>query len=866
MGPVYPVLEEEEQPEEPPEEKGGQEEEEGEQEHEETDEWKLWQESWRCWRKEREEEKYLEEACQEVQRDTRAAKTRDYMEAREEFEREQEAGRQALQAAREKFETRMKGKTGILFPEVPHNPPCMLQENHPTSPQPCTYDLNPYEVKSGNTEKQENIVAADDLITDDESDNDHDQTSKTQLLHMNMQQKKEKLLYKYTSIPTRFHKCVTKVAEGMKDLKKQNKIQRRQPVKIRAKNKHTYNREAYYRAYHKAYYTELTKDNCYPELELHDALTRDGNQKHSVPRPGEKSKNPPECLLASHLPDLFRHDCVLEKQMMEKFHRSFKHDCVKDTENTSGNAPEEEEPDGPAKWVRGAKDLGVNQTKYCDECGEYETRIEFSPVNENLREFLYLIRHAEVLVDLERMTRKRDEATSKKQQKKLDKQIRKKRAKYSATHILNQILKEERARTDKERIRQEGKIKKQSRQMPKPTTNTDSDRDREAREEQLNQDFREEQLDWVHAYTKYAEYDEPDSREKDRQEDRYLKDASGKLVETFVKWRLSEIAEMRSAEDIVTISSDSEFSGDSDCDREAYKKITGSTEGYKCKCREGHESKKDTIECLAKKDYEAETTIWAEAINELGNALKREEVPTKTLARLANDIRVEALVMGIRKDSPPEPKFTGGALRPKNQECHQGDLYQEAKCQARQEGPPTHTYVYNGPSDSWLKYFASPSDVLTYILGKISQTAERTAIRSKIDSMVALSKCFQEITHREEVARKGYAVGKNLRQYDGGKRIEKKARKLIVQWANERARYERVQRNIINMAEEEPPRKPGPTTKCDGCQKVPDSKLRQCGRCHHALYCTIKCQRRQWPNHKEKCEYWVLLRQARGET
>ena len=853
MGSVYPILEKEEPPDGKPE-PGGQEEEEEEPGNEEHDEWEQWQESWMqgfvesdSWR---EEEKYLEEACHEVQRETwpakppketRSARTRprNLTEAREEFERDQAAGGKALQAATEKYRTRMKGKKGVQFPEMPHETRGRQWETRPTSPQTSTYDLPPFRVHHGRIHHE--------FITDDESDKDHydpEKMLKQQFLYTRMQHKKENLPYKHTSIPDNAYKCLTKVAEGVKDMEDKTKeIERRRAM-------------------------TCMNNQCYQSPKsskgYKDTPIRHGNRSQSVPLAKKKSKKPPECLLASHLPMLFRNYCILDKEMKEKYHRSFKHDC-EDTENTSGDTSEEE-PDGPERWVRAAKDLGVNQTKHCEECYTYSTRIEFTPVHENLREFLYLIRHAEVLVDLERMTRKRDEATSKKQQKKLDKQIRKKRAKYSATHILNQILKEERARTDKERIRQEGKLKKQRRQMPKPTTNPDSDRDREAREEQLNQDFREEQLDWVNAYTKYAEYDEPESREKDRQEDRYLKDASGKLVETFVKWRLSEIAEIRSAEDIVTISSDSEFSGDSDCDQEAYKKITGSTEGYKCKCREGHESKKDTIECLAKKDYEAETTIWAEAINELGNALKREEVPTKTLARLANDIRVEALVMGIRKDSPPEPKFTGGALRPKNQECHQGDLYEEAKCQARQEGPPTHTYVYNGPADSWLKYFASPSDVLTYILGKISQTAERTAIRSKIDSMVALSKCFQEITHREEVARKGYAVGKNLRQYDGGKRIEKKARKLIVQWANERARYERVQRNIINMAEEEPPRKPGPTTKCDGCQKVPDSKLRQCGRCHHALYCTIKCQRRQWPNHKENCEYWVLLRQARGET
>ena len=831
MGPVYPVLEEEEQPEEPPEEKGGQEEEEGEQEHEETDEWKLWRESWRCWRKEREEEKYLEEACQEVQRDTRAAKTRDFMEAREEFEREQEAGRQALQAAREKFETRMKGKTGILFPGIPHKPPCMPQENHPTSPQPCTYDLNPYEVKSGNTEKQENIVAADDLITDDESDNDHDQTSKTQLLHMNMQQKKEKLLYKYTSIPDNAYKCLTKVAEGVKDMEDKTKeIERRRAMTCMNQG------------YQPPKSSKGYKGESEPEK--HDTPIRHGNRSQSVPLAKKKSKKPPECLLASHLPGLFRNDCILDKEMKEKYHRSFKHDC-EDTENTSSDTSEEE-PDGPERWVRAAKDLGVNQTKHCEECYTYSTRIEFTPVHENLREFLYLIRHAEVLVDLERMTREKNEAPSKRQKKKLDKQIKKKRAKYSATYILNQILIEEKTRTEKERIRQAGKVKKQTRKEPELIPEADPDR--------------EEQLNWAYSYTQYKdEGEEPDSQEKDREEDMKFKEASGKLVENFVKWRLSDIAEKRSAEDIVTISSDTEASEDSDCDWEAYKRITGSEEGFKCKCKKGHETKRDTIECITKKDYEVETETWAEAVNELSRAIKRDEGSIKDLA---NDIRVEALVMGIRKDNPFEPRFTGGELRPKSQECHQGNLYREAKRQARQEGPPTHTFVYNSSTDLFIKYFVSPKDVLTYMLGKISQKAERKAIRSKIESMITLSKCFQEITHREESARKGYAMGKNLAWYDGGRRIEKKAQKIITKWNNERTRFARAQRSIRNGTKDQP-RKPGPNTKCDGCQKVPDSTLRRCSRCHQAFYCTIECQRKLWPNHKEECEYWIMLSQAR---
>ena len=207
----------------------------------------------------------------------------------------------------------------------------------------------------------------------------------------------------------------------------------------------------------------------------------------------------------------------------------------------------------------------------------------------------------------------------------------------------------------------------------------------------------------------------------------------------------------------------------------------------------------------------------------------------------------------------------GEAIRPKSQECHQGDLYQEAKRQTRQEGPPKYKYVYNSTTDIWLKYLTNPQDVLTHILGKISQTAERKAIRSKIESMVTLLKCFQEITHREEAARKGFAVGKNLRQYDGGRRIEKKAKKIMIKWENERTRYAQIQRNITRIAAE-PPKRPGPTTKCDGCNRVPDSSLRRCSRCKHAFYCTIECQRRAWHRHKEECEWKVMEGKARREA
>ena len=252
-------------------------------------------------------------------------------------------------------------------------------------------------------------------------------------------------------------------------------------------------------------------------------------------------------------------------------------------------------------------------------------------------------------------------------------------------------------------------------------------------------------------------------------------------------------------------------------------------------------------------------------MNELGKALKREEVSTKSLA---NDIRVEALVMGIRRENPAEPTFSSPeALRPQSQECHQGDLYMEAKSQARQEGPPRYKYVYDSSTDTWVKYMSNAKDVLTYILGKIAQNAERKAIRTKINDMMTLTQCFQEITHREEVARKGFGAGKNMRQYDGGRKIEKKAKKVMVKWANERAIEARIQRERAQKLQEqiyrqaaEPQRKPGPNTKCDGCQKVPDSRLRQCGRCKRAVYCTTECQQRAWRRHREDCRIDGLSR------
>jgi hypothetical protein len=694
--------------------------------------------------REYQEEKHLERACEEVQRESKEAKTQALSEACQAYNTEIKTALHVynteIEAAKSKLDSHIAGKPGIIrLPEIHRG---IHQGSHPNLPHPS---------------HQEPEIEMDthENITDDEGENDP--------CHW------VQFMQQASDAPKRASDCMTTLAEGFKKLTVQKTLKRRQEE------------QEYQDHYH----------------DYQDTQTRDRNHDHSAYLAGGKNRHPQD----------------------------------------------KEEPDrrkdGVSDWINGACNIAVNSRNPCRECGKNNFKIEFAQDGSNLREFLCLIRQAEVVVKIEMMIRKRDEANSKRQRKKLDKQIRKKGAKCSASHTLNKIIMEDKASTKKELTRQQGKEKHHGKRVHNNKHNTTLDCERE------------DQLEWAHGFGKYTEeWEEPESLDKDRQEDRKYKEISGKLVETFLKWRLTDAEEMKAAEDIVTISS-SESGDEPDWDWQQYRAHNEFNDGYKCKCRGGHKTKKATIECIAQKDYEPEMEIWEEAVNELGKAIKREreELATKPLA---NHIRVEALVMGIRREGPAEPTFTGGDKRPNSQECHQGDLYQEAKRQVRQEGPPKYAYVYDCATDIWLKYLTSPQDVLTHILGKISQTAERKAIRSKIESMVTLSKCIQEITHREEVARKGYAVGKNLRQYDGGRKIEKKAKRIIIKWEYERARTAEIQRNLTRMAAE-PPRRPGPTTKCDGCQLVPDSRLLQCKRCKQAFYCTILCQKRAWRRHKDVC-------------
>ena len=162
--------------------------------------------------------------------------------------------------------------------------------------------------------------------------------------------------------------------------------------------------------------------------------------------------------------------------------------------------------------------------------------------------------------------------------------------------------------------------------------------------------------------------------DKDKEEDQNYQDAIDKLIENLLMWKISADEEMKAQEEIVTISSseDSDFTEDPET-------------GAKCKCNRGHRKKAQIIDCIAREDYDDEVEDWGEYVKELGKAIGRDKVSNRTLAAV---LRMGAQEIGERKENPLEPSFEGAALRPEAQECHQGDLYQEARLQSRREGPP----------------------------------------------------------------------------------------------------------------------------------------------------------------------------------
>lgn len=55
---------------------------------------------------------------------------------------------------------------------------------------------------------------------------------------------------------------------------------------------------------------------------------------------------------------------------------------------------------------------------------------------------------------------------------------------------------------------------------------------------------------------------------------------------------------------------------------------------------------------------------------------------------------------------------------------------------------------------------------------------------------------------------------------------------------------------------ENSPTKPPPTyvTQCTQCKKLFFEYLKVCEQCHYACYCSISCQKDDWPRHRKKCQ------------
>ena len=262
--------------------------------------------------------------------------------------------------------------------------------------------------------------------------------------------------------------------------------------------------------------------------------------------------------------------------------------------------------------------------------------------------------------------------------------------------------------------------------------------------------------------------------EIDRETDQIYQNVTDRLIENMLIWKISADEETKAQEDIVTISSE-----DSESDGEAR---------ARCKCNKGHKNRRQIMACIAKEDCENDIEDWGDYVKELGKAVVRDKVSNRTLATA---FRMGAQEIGERKDNPADyPSFKGAALRPEAQECHQGDLYHEALRQARREGPPLYTFIYDADQDSWYKYLTNPQDIIKSLINQIDRNAEREAMKAKIYIIQSLTRAFGEITHREEVARKGFARGKNINMYDAGEKVGRMVLKRMRKWKEERDHYE----------------------------------------------------------------------------
>ena len=295
--------------------------------------------------------------------------------------------------------------------------------------------------------------------------------------------------------------------------------------------------------------------------------------------------------------------------------------------------------------------------------------------------------------------------------------------------------------------------------------------------------------------------------------------------------------ETKDENEIVTISSeDSELDG-------------GVRTRVRCRCNIAHKNKKQLMACLGREDNKKDFDYWKDYITELGKAVARDKITKK---KLATAFRVGAQDIGERKPLD-YPSLKGEALRPEAQECHQGNLYKEALQQAKKDGPPRFTFIYDADKDSWHKYLTSHQDIINSLINQIDKNAEREAMKAKIRIIKSLTRAFGETTAREEVARKGFARGHNMSSYDAGEKVGRMVLKTMRKWKEERNQYEALCQARKTLGKDKREEKPGPNAKCSFCRKIPDSRLRRCSKCHNAYYCTTECQRRAWRKHRIEC-------------
>ena len=179
----------------------------------------------------------------------------------------------------------------------------------------------------------------------------------------------------------------------------------------------------------------------------------------------------------------------------------------------------------------------------------------------------------------------------------------------------------------------------------------------------------------------------------DRELDKTFQKATDGLVIDVIKWKVTTDQETKEENDIVTISSE-------DSDSEEKLRFC------RCKGNKAHKNKKQLMACIGREHNKKDFDYWTDFITELGKAVARDKTSKK---KLDTAFRVGIKDIGERKLSN-HPYLKEEELRPEAQECHQGNLYKEAIQQARRDGPPVYTFIYEATKDCWHKYLTSYQD------------------------------------------------------------------------------------------------------------------------------------------------------------